>query len=295
MLGALTPPRCMAPALEALTPATGSTAGGTQLIVRGQNFLPGATLLIDGLAATDVVVSSRAQLLAKRPAHLGAFGIVPVVLTNFDAQTARRGDLFASHASQFSFGAMTSLATAQSPTGLVGADFDRDGRIDLASSNGQSSVSIFLGDGMGGFGAAKTTNTGPNAVSLAAGDFNTDTTPDLTVVTYGSNNVQNLLGDGAGGFPIITDLPGVGIPGRVTVADIDGDGDEDLLVPSGYSNTAHVFSGNAKGGFTGPTSLPVGSSPGSVAVGDWNGDKRRDLAVSNYYGHDLSVMINQSK
>jgi hypothetical protein len=79
-------------------------------------------------------------------------------------------------------------------------DFKGDGRQDLAVANGDSNnVSILLGDGAGGFGAA--TYFGAGSVQpVAVGDFNRDGRQDLAVANNGSNNVSILLGDGTGHF-----------------------------------------------------------------------------------------------
>src|SRR5437016_1311203 len=41
---------------------------------------------------------------------------------------------------------------------------------------------------------------GNTPFSVAVGDFNGDSKPDLAVANYGSNDVSILLGDGSGGF-----------------------------------------------------------------------------------------------
>ena len=58
---------------------------------------------------------------------------------------------------------------------MVAADFNRDGRLDLATADtGGDSVSILLGNGDGTFQAARTSGAGYQPRSLAVGDFNGD-------------------------------------------------------------------------------------------------------------------------
>src|ERR1035438_28962 len=70
--------------------------------------------------------------------------------------------------------------------------------------NNNNTVSVFLGDGRGGF----TNSPGsPFFVagfpySIAAGDFNGDGNPDLVVASSQSGTVTVLLGDGSGGFTV---------------------------------------------------------------------------------------------
>ncbi|NEP82049.1 MAG: VCBS repeat-containing protein [Okeania sp. SIO3B3] len=61
------------------------------------------------------------------------------------------------------------------------ADFNRDSILDLATTqfiNGSftSLVSVYLGNGTGGFSTPTQYNTGGNAVDVEAGDFNIDLT-----------------------------------------------------------------------------------------------------------------------
>src|SRR5262249_54490235 len=73
-----------------------------------------------------------------------------------------------------SFSPATSFPVGPNPQAVVTADFNNDGRLDLATANaGGDTVSVLLGDGRGGFGAAKySAATGPR--SMAVADFNTD-------------------------------------------------------------------------------------------------------------------------
>src|SRR5689334_20585741 len=79
-----------------------------------------------------------------------------------------------------SFTLASSFPVGTNPHAVVTADFNHDGRLDLATANSDSdSVSVLLGNGGGTFQPARTSATGPNPVSLAAGDFNADGKLDL--------------------------------------------------------------------------------------------------------------------
>ncbi len=111
------------------------------------------------------------------------------------------------------------------------ADFNRDGKLDIAASDsGNGNTIILLGDGIGGFGAP-ITSTGTGGGPMAVGDFNGDGIPDLAVAAPTQLNI--LLGDGAGGFTNVNQYPfGPGDPTTVVVADFDRDGHVDLAVSS---------------------------------------------------------------
>src|SRR5687767_11611922 len=74
------------------------------------------------------------------------------------------------------FSPATSYPLVASPTAVITADFNNDGRLDLATVYHGGIVSVLLADGLGGFGAARHTGTGFGSypTSLAAGDFNND-------------------------------------------------------------------------------------------------------------------------
>jgi hypothetical protein len=69
-------------------------------------------------------------------------------------------------------------------------------------------VSVLLGNGSGGLGAATNFAVGNVPSSVATGDFDRDGQLDLAVVIKVADDVTVLLGDGAGGFgaPTIVDV-----------------------------------------------------------------------------------------
>src|SRR5690348_13490211 len=79
-----------------------------------------------------------------------------------------------------SFAAGGIFPTGANPRAVVTADFNGDGRLDLAIADKDSnSVSILLGNGNGTFGSQLTFAAGTGPVSLAVGDFNGDGKLDL--------------------------------------------------------------------------------------------------------------------
>jgi Concanavalin A-like lectin/glucanases superfamily/Chitobiase/beta-hexosaminidase C-terminal domain/IPT/TIG domain/Fibronectin type III domain len=69
-----------APTVTGVSPATGSTAGGTAVTITGTNFASGATVTFGSAAATNVVVVSGTSITATTPA--GSAGAVAVTVTN---------------------------------------------------------------------------------------------------------------------------------------------------------------------------------------------------------------------
>lgn len=143
-----------------------------------------------------------------------------------------------------SFGAATIFPTGTDtgfPVGtlnLVMADFNQDGKLDLAASertniSGQTAgkLSVLLGAGNGSFGAPITMNL-DQVESLQAGDFNEDGKPDLFVgVPNATLRVLPGLGDGSFGAPVLLNIAS----SNATItgaADFNLDGHLDLAVVS---------------------------------------------------------------
>jgi hypothetical protein len=70
----------VAPTVSSVSPASGSTAGGTAVTITGANFATGATVTFGSTAATNVTVVSSTSITATTPAE-GA-GAVTVTVTN---------------------------------------------------------------------------------------------------------------------------------------------------------------------------------------------------------------------
>jgi len=84
------------PSVASISPAAGTTAGGTIVEIKGANFLSGATVTFDGVAATNIVVVSDSVITATAPAH--ASGSVAVIVANPSGLTATLPNGFAYNA-----------------------------------------------------------------------------------------------------------------------------------------------------------------------------------------------------
>ncbi len=90
-----------------------------------------------------------------------------------------------------------SVPTAVNPAGVAFADFNEDGKMDLAVPSGFG-FSILLGNGTGGF-APRTHTTTANSSSIRTADLNGDGNVDLAMVSEGINGKTSVVfGDGPG-------------------------------------------------------------------------------------------------
>ena len=158
-------------------------------------------------------------------------------------------------------------------------DFNGDLKLDLTIADFQSnSVSVLLGNGIGGFGIAMNPPSIGPSWQVAVGDFNGDMKLDLAVASSGSGGVSVLLGNGTGGFSAATNFPVGSSPSSVAVGDFNGDLKSDLAVANRFN--VGVLLGNGTGSFGAATNFPVGDENRAVAVGDFDGDLKLDLAVA---------------
>jgi len=184
-----------------------------------------------------------------------------------------------------------------SPVALISADFNRDGKPDLAAADVVSgSVKVRLGDGAGAFGAAASFPVGPEPRSMALGDFNLDGKTDLAVsrsaVSGAVGAIAILLGDGAGGFAPATQVNLGSQSYVVVVVDLNLDGKPDLVVLSDDTGGVGVYLGDGQGGFTPPGLFSaVYNNPLGAVVGDFNADGKPDVAVSNKNSNNVAVLL----
>jgi hypothetical protein len=80
------------PVVSAVSPVSGSTAGGTLLSIVGNGFLPGATVTLGGQALTPVTVVSGTLVKVTTPAH--AEGSVDLTIANTDGQSGSLSSAF---------------------------------------------------------------------------------------------------------------------------------------------------------------------------------------------------------
>jgi uncharacterized repeat protein (TIGR01451 family) len=172
---------------------------------------------------------------------------------------------------------------------VANGDFNGDGKMDIAAmDSGSHSVTIYLGNGSGGFtpSIGSPFQTGSSPVAIVAVDLNRDGKVDLAIANQGVNTLTVLLGNGTGGFAAAPGSPfALGFnPTSIAVSDFNPDGTPRLGV-AGLATTAFAkFKRDEFGNFFINTfPMPSGSYSG-IASGDFNSDGTFDLAVSDTAG-----------
>lgn len=180
------------------------------------------------------------------------------------------------------------------PSTNESTDFNADGHLDLAVGNSTSdSITIFLGDGIGGFLSIKNYQAAEGIRGLAVSDMDGDGDFDIVTANRAANNVTIMHNHGDGTFAprIIIDGHGSGETACAT-ADANGDGILDVFVGSHGSGEISLLLGDGVGGFTFSDKVNAGGGgTWMVAVGDVNGDGNVDVASANSQSSNAGVVF----
>ena len=196
----------------------------------------------------------------------------------------------------------------QSPYAVALGDANGDGRLDVATANTNfenEGITVLLGDGAGGFGAATTYRAGPVRDNTPQGILMSDVTgdghADIVTANIGSSSLSLLVGDGSGEFaPAQSLTAGVG-PVMVATGDVDGDGRADLVSLDHTGQSVSVLTGAGNGQFAAAQTYPICPDrsdllanpwPWGLALADVDGDGSPDIVTANTQNDTVSVLPN---
>lgn len=194
-----------------------------------------------------------------------------------------------------------SLAIGDSSYGIVLSDLDRNGTLDLVTSDGiDGHAVVALGSGDGTFGP-------PTSISIEAPgmniwgpmrvfavDLNRDQIPDLVSANTawgdaGEDTISVLLGVGNGTFSAPVAYNTGLEAGDIATGDFDKDGHVDIVTANRGSGSVSLLRGNSTGTFAPRVDFTTGGGPigdlgpYSVLATEVTGDGRLDLIVGNGY------------
>jgi len=202
-----------------------------------------------------------------------------------------------------SFGANVVFATRDAPEEVAAADFDGDGKIDLAVINGfDYFLSVFRNTATPGVINASSFATRLDIASLNYGsdlqiaDMDGDGKQDV-VVCY-SNYAQmsvflNTSTPGNVSFTRTDISIGSGLSQCLDLGDMDGDGKADIVLK--HSNPVIIHNTSTAGAlsFGSPVSFFFATSPFEIACGDLDGDSKPEIITTLLSAGTVSVLHNQ--
>ncbi|HZP47697.1 MAG TPA: FG-GAP-like repeat-containing protein [Vicinamibacterales bacterium] len=261
----------------ALDIVTANYGAGTVSVVIGNKARPG---LFTGEVQFAAGPGSRAVAIADMN-HDARIDIVAAD-QNAAAATVLVNEMAAAPAA-FAFRATTigtDSGTAGGSNHVEVADFNRDGKPDLATLGANLDVLVYLGGG----GTVSLQPNPPYGVGRwNVVDANADGAPDIvSVLGAEPDTLTAFVGNGRGTFTKVQ----TSTPLRVAdyaLADMNGDGRPDLVF-YGYDRGAAtyvlgVFQTNANGTFTLVTKMPIGTQLLNLAVADVDRDGKSDVVA----------------
>ncbi|OJT19628.1 hypothetical protein BO221_35265 [Archangium sp. Cb G35] len=194
------------------------------------------------------------------------------------------------------FAPSTRLPSGRGSISATTADFDGDGREDLATVQSSSrDLRVWRSNP-----EALSLPEGPTG-AISQGDFNGDGKMDLISVPA-PETVQVHLAGGPDGLSALPPMPAGSWVHRLVVGHVDEDASLDVVVLSGESanKTIGLLLGNGDGSFRLTSPVSVGGQTRHAVLGDVNGDGRMDLVCQvsrsiepGFSSEEVRVLLGQ--
>jgi len=284
---------------QALVPTAVSPGSNSfTMNVSGANFVSGAIVEFDATPLATIFIDAE-HLNAEVPAaSIASARTASITVVNPKPAGGRSNAVYfqvAAPATAVNFAnAPHSPLHIDSPSGITAADFNEDGKPDLAIA-ANTRIYVLLSDGDGTFTPASgdpmrvpsppyDDAATPHVGDIIAADFNHAGHAGLAALEIANSAAVIFLGRGDGTFisSSATFANTLGMfPSALAAADFNADGNLDLTLLSGPSGRSAVSLGYGDGAFTPAGNLQISTFPNAVAVGDFNQDGRLDVVVAN--------------
>jgi hypothetical protein len=301
---------------QSLVPTAVSPGGSDfTLILSGTGFVPGAGVDFNNTGISATFVDSEHLSVTIPAANVATAATASVSVINpppgGGASNVVYFQIAPPEATVTFANAANSPLQVSEPSAIVAADFNQDGKPDLAVS-ANTRMFVFLGNGNGTFTPAATSPisvpsppyddfASPYVGPIAAGDFNHSGHLGLAVGMFQNEAAVILLGNGNGGFvPSSAAFANAfAMPiNAVNAADFNADGNLDLAIVNGIGYQSFVVLGYGNGAFNTAGDLYSSGFSSGAAVGDFNADGKLDVAVASggstaYPGSGVTVSLGK--
>jgi hypothetical protein len=195
------------------------------------------------------------------------------------------------------------IAVGKGAASIEVADFNKDGKPDIAVANTEdSSISILINAGKREFrnatGSPFYAGHFPNDINIT--DFNKDGNLDIALANHEKKYFTVLLGNGKGQFH-----PSPHSPFAVQVkphthgiisADFNGDGNPDIATDSWGVDSIVILGGDGKGNFVNPVYYATGKHPYQrLRTADFNKDNKPDIVTTDLDDSTVTILLGDGK
>lgn len=299
------------PVINAISPTRGPLAGGTILIIDGENFTPSSTVTIGGVSPTNTLVAPADTIKVVLPP--GPAGPADIVVTNADG-TATAVDAFT-----YTSGAIPELdltftrlvfCNAENGDTISGLDhcvLNSTKDSDVANLRGGSGLDIY---------AAKTIDDGGHGGHGGDGDHGHPEIDSLDEIYVNNGDIDSIAGSfvddlgvtrnvtlKSGLFDVVsgvvTNDPAPKVQYDIQIADLDNDGDLDVVAM--HTDRLRILINDGSGVFTDETSARITGFTANpdfkwddVDIGDLDMDGDLDVIGAprwDHYGAASEPMI----
>jgi len=301
------------PGITGFSPASGPV--GTAVTITGTYFssTPANNIVYFGATRATVTAATTTQLTVNVPVGATYQPITVQVagLTGYSSKPFLVTFGGGGSVDACSFAPKVNFATGTTPWEILIADFDGDGKSDVALANRNSkTLLVYRSTSTTGSIDASTleapiSRSTPfeDPLGLVAADMDGDGKLDIVLSNAGASSpvsvYRNTSVTGSLSFDNRFDYSTGGIHGMdAAVRDLDNDGKPEIVVCNRFGNSVSVFKNTSTpGGFTASSfaakvDFTVGSQPYGVAIEDLDGDGKPDIVTANTASTTVSVLRN---
>jgi len=195
------------------------------------------------------------------------------------------------------FGSAFDFAVGPRPFTLLAADFNRDGKLDLAALdafNSANKIWVLQGRGDGTFQPAVSSPSATSEGFLAYADLNHDGKLDLIIADQPASAMEVLFGNGEGTFQAGKEYLLSAHPTSIGVVPLQ-DGNTSLFTADNISSNLFLFFVTGDGAVHSPELQTIGSSTSAIATADLNGDGQPDLVITDPSAGKIYVKLSTGK
>ncbi|MBX7204613.1 MAG: FG-GAP-like repeat-containing protein [Bacteroidia bacterium] len=294
------------PSISSFTPTSGKI--GTAVTISGSGFstTPSSNIVYFGKVKATVTSAASNSLTVTVP-NGATYQPITVNVSNLIARSSKPFlvTFGASEAlSSTAYSGHTTFTTGTNPIYCGEGDFDNDGKIDVVTTNQNSStVSIFRNTATKGVinsssFATKVDLTCPNTtLCVSVEDVDGDGKLDIIANVWHYDLITIFRNTSSGSISFDTGhsyQTGV-VPYFLSSNDFNGDGKVDIVVSNWTSNTVSIYQNNSTSGtisLSAKFDISVGTVPHGVVAEDIDMDGKPDISVTNYNSKNIHILRN---